>query len=126
MKVIGAVAIVTGSFFATMAALDMWWPAACSGPDRIDLKKPFQNSSGFAYVAPTPQFSSVSNNMQQLTRSPLKLCENGTPIGPPHIALAEIASDGRGRFVHWGDNVFFSASDSSNPNTNGRSYSVGP
>jgi hypothetical protein len=123
-KIAGGVAVVVVSFLITHWAINYWSPLPCAGSE--DLKMPFVKSSGFAYSASIPQFSSFSNDMQHLARSPLKLCENGRPIGPPHVALANIAANGKGSFVHWGDSVFFSTSDNTDPNTNGRRYSVLP
>ena len=41
---------------------------------------------------------------------------------------ADIRSLGGGRFSHWGNNLFFSASDNTDPRTNGRTYTyqIGP
>ena len=56
--------------------------------------------------------------------SKLLLLEQGAPIGPPHATHASIAAQGRGAFSHWGDALVFSASDNSDPRTNGRAYLV--
>jgi pectate lyase len=52
--------------------------------------------------------------------------ENGKALGPAHTVHVDIASSGRGRFSHYnggsGQTLRFSASDNSNPRTNGRVY----
>jgi hypothetical protein len=56
-------------------------------------------------------------------RSPVLIYENQTPLGPAHNNFADIRDLGMGRFSHWQHQGFaFSASDNSDPNTNGRRY----
>ena len=57
-----------------------------------------------------------------LQRSRLILFEEGRPLGPPHQAHGEIISLGNGRYSHWNNFILFSASDNSDPRTNGRHY----
>jgi hypothetical protein len=58
-------------------------------------------------------------------RSPLRLLEDGKPLGPAHALHHSIARDGGGRYSHWaGNTLLFSASDNSDPNANGRGYSI--
>jgi hypothetical protein len=57
------------------------------------------------------------------SRSPIMIYENGYRLGPAHSNFFEIYGLGGGRFAHWrGKGIAFSASDNSDPNTNGRSY----
>jgi hypothetical protein len=55
--------------------------------------------------------------------STLQLFEDGKALGPAHVAHAEIRTEGKGRFSHWGNAVFLSTSDNSDPRQNGRTYS---
>lgn len=55
-------------------------------------------------------------------RSRLQLYEQGRPIGPAHTIHQEIADTGSGGFSHWQSTIYFSASDNTDPRTNGRSY----
>ena len=58
-------------------------------------------------------------------RSPLRLLEDGKPLGPAHALHQSISEEGGGRYSHWSDNtLIFSTSDNSDPNANGREYSV--
>jgi transcriptional regulator CtsR len=60
----------------------------------------------------------------------LRIFENGIELGPAHSAHANIRTLGQGRFSHWDDGsgtagavaLLFSASDNTNPKTNGRTY----
>lgn len=61
-------------------------------------------------------------------KSRLVLLEDDRPLAAPHSLHAEIAEKGAGRYSHWGtvskdgDWLIFSASDSTDPRTNGRKY----
>lgn len=55
-------------------------------------------------------------------RSRIMVYENGQPLGPAHCSHDEIRRHGGGRFSHWGGSIYFSASDNSDPRTNGRKY----
>jgi hypothetical protein len=57
-------------------------------------------------------------------RSWLVLSENDTDIGPAHEAHDMIIQYGRGRYSHWQHMLYFSASDNSDPTTNGRRYQI--
>jgi hypothetical protein len=75
---------------------------------------------GNCYVAPLARkLISDSNG-----RSRLKLFENGQELPYPHSNHDDIRKLGAGRYSHWGDAVFFSSSDNSDPGKNGRRYSV--
>lgn len=89
---------------------------------------------GQAYVAPVPSyfrnrlikglFPIVSDSLEIPEASHLQLFENTTPLGPPHSLHTDIEEKGRGRFSNWNGYLVFSASDNSDPMTNGRIYRV--
>jgi hypothetical protein len=57
------------------------------------------------------------------TSSPIQLYEDQTPLGPGHSTFHAISKTGRGHFAHWsGRGIYFSSSDNTNPNENGRRY----
>ncbi|MBM4113624.1 MAG: hypothetical protein FJ253_09705, partial [Phycisphaerae bacterium] len=56
--------------------------------------------------------------------SDLELREDGVPLGPACAAHQSIRDDAGGRFSHWHQHLIFSASDGSDPRTNGRVYTV--
>jgi hypothetical protein len=56
--------------------------------------------------------------------SRLRLFENGRELPHAHSAHDDIRNLGAGRYSHWGDAVFFSSSDNTDPSANGRRYTV--
>ena len=57
--------------------------------------------------------------------SGVPLFEEGKPLGPPRSLHAHIREQGGGRYSHWTrETLYFSASDSTDPRTNGRRYEV--
>ena len=58
-------------------------------------------------------------------KSMLMLFEDGKPLGAARSVHAEIRKQGQGRFSHWTRaGLYFSASDNSDPRSNGRKYEV--
>lgn len=87
------------------------------------LKGPFAHESGNCWQALLPEHRKLADTPDEGRRSPLLLFENRCPLGPPHCPPPIVRSLGRGQYVHSGNAVFFSASDNSNPNESGRTYS---
>ena len=80
-----------------------------------------QQESGFAYTAPTfrPELSAHEHP------SLGEVWEDGHPLaGPGNGSHAEIRAIGHGRFSFWHELVYFSASDNSSPQANGRHYDI--
>jgi len=83
------------------------------------------SDTGFAYIIGgnfgTPADSST-------TTSTLRLFENSLELGPAHSLHVDIRTLGQGRFSHkisttGGESLRFSASNNTDPRTNGKSYS---
>lgn len=102
-------------------------PAGTSaiGTRKWTLAPPFRHDGGLGWVAPLPKvlWADTDNN-DCPNRSSLRLLENGTELGPAHAIHATIQASGDGRYSFWMGVVYFSSSDGSDPNTNGRIYSV--
>ena len=79
---------------------------------------------GGGYIAELPELKEHANNESSLNRSRLVVYEDGKPLGPPHSPFNEIRKAGKGRYNHWKDIIFFTASDNSDPRSNSRTYSV--
>ena len=62
------------------------------------------------------------DGMPGIPPSNLRLFEDGKELGPAHLVHTEIRETGQGRFAHWKDFLYFSASDNSDPRTNGKRY----
>jgi hypothetical protein len=98
---------------AAPAAID-----AASVPDVIVLSPPFRSKDGFVWIANVPVPPTVVK---------LSLFEDGKELGPPDSKHVAIRETGLGAYSHWkggtsGPLIYFSTSDNSDPNTNGRTY----
>ncbi|MCK1575914.1 hypothetical protein [Bradyrhizobium sp. 174] len=70
-------------------------------------------------------FDNLADSTDNDQRSSIELYEDGKRLGPAHSTVSDIEKFGSGKFSHWrknGTTLFFSASDNSDPNTNGRAY----
>jgi SAM-dependent methyltransferase len=88
------------------------------------LLKPFQKEEGFCWIAKLPQHEDSADNAENIGRSKLVLYEDGRPLGPANSLHSDIRAKGEGRFAHWTDKLYFSTPDNSDPNGNGRTYTV--
>ncbi|MCA6113770.1 hypothetical protein J6524_02330 [Bradyrhizobium sp. WSM 1738] len=97
------------------------------------LKRPFHNESGFAYrgnliLEERRILTSIAaddpKNSHDIS-SPIQLYEDQAPVGPGHSTFEAISKTGLGHFAYWTERgIFFSTSDNSDPNHNGRRYWV--
>ena len=121
---------VTGSAILALfglAILGQWWPGDV---ERIILPSEIQAIGGYSYyVHPlgltAPRFFEIrvdTNNSPEA--SGLSIREDGRLLGASHTVHAAITTRGRGVYSHWGDSLYFSSSDNSDPRTNGRLYVV--
>lgn len=88
------------------------------------LKGPFTREIGNCYIAWLSDRIEIGDGNEKPTRSMLALYEDGKALGPPHSIHADIRQIGKGAFSHWYTQLYFSTSDNSDPNTNGRTYSI--
>ena len=79
------------------------------------------HETGHSYVV-KQNFDTPGDTSMAPNSSTLRIYEDGIPLGPAHSGHADIREFGRGRFSHWGDVLYFSSSDNSDPLTNQRSY----
>lgn len=86
----------------------------------LDLTKVIKES-GYAYYLER-QFIIPGDSESDPQSSTLKLFENGKELGPAHTAHKNIRKYGKGRFSHWGNTLYFSSSDNTDPRRNGRKY----
>ncbi|MGQ9369468.1 hypothetical protein [Azospirillum sp. ST 5-10] len=56
--------------------------------------------------------------------SDIELWEDDRRLGPAHAVHEAIRAEGAGRFSHWSGTLFFSTSDGSAPDRNGRRYRI--
>jgi MoaA/NifB/PqqE/SkfB family radical SAM enzyme len=88
---------------------------------RIPLTGSFRYAGGYCWSAAALSAGDNSNNP---FKSSLLLYEDGAPLPLAHQSHANIRSTGLGRYSHWESSLFFSTSDNSDPNANGRKYEV--
>jgi hypothetical protein len=87
------------------------------------LTGPFVPDAGLSWRVPLPDLSVYADG-DQPDRSSLRLFEDERELGPPHAPHDQIASCGAGRFSHWRDHLRMSTSDGTDPNDNGRAYTI--
>jgi hypothetical protein len=128
LKVISGVAILTISFFISVAILDYFdiphVMLACPVGKKIVLDKPYALLDGYAYKVSVPSLANIGDTDTEMSRSPAVVCENGRLTGPAHTPYAEVVKLGLGRFSHYRSEVVFSSADNTDPNTNGRQYTI--
>jgi hypothetical protein len=93
--------------------------------DSRDVK----HEQGRAYLLPEIPINSLlyeapADSAQHPNSSKLQLFENGVALGPGHSSHADIRDFGGGTFSHWGNTIYFSTSDGTDPTTNNRVYSI--
>jgi hypothetical protein len=86
-----------------------------------------QQESGNAYMVKLDRlykFAYEIDPYRQRRPSPLQLTENGLPLGPSHTTHDAIRGSGGGAYSHWGNRLWMSTSDNSDPRFNQRRYQV--
>lgn len=79
---------------------------------------------GHCYIYHLPQAVDLADDEDHPLRSPLQLSEASSPLGPAHTLHDFIRARGQGGFSHWGNRLYFSTSDNSDPRHNGRLYTL--
>jgi len=82
-----------------------------------------QGPRGWSINLPA-ELEPLTDNHRAAHRSPLILLEDDKPLGKGHHLHELIFEEGGGRYSFWNGNLFFPTSDNSDPNSNGRTYSV--
>jgi MoaA/NifB/PqqE/SkfB family radical SAM enzyme len=90
------------------------------GVRRTKLVGPFVYRGGNIWVAPMDPAGADSE--ADPFASALCLYENNTRLTISHSNESAINVGGSGRYQHWNNALYFSTTDGSNPNTNGRTY----
>ena len=92
----------------------------------VQLQRPFEKLGAFGAIAhywhPATKLEDADSTDNEV-RSSVQLYEDAQPLGPAHSSHKDVSQSGEGRYSHWvGQGVVFSASDNTDPNTNGRRY----
>ena len=113
----------TEFLFRKQGAHNYWDQYKASIP-LIALSGPFRHRGGQAYEIELPEHVDTADEVQHPRRSRLMLYEDDQPVGFAHQTHADIENHGSGRYSHWQQSLIFSSTDGTDPNTNGRRYSV--
>jgi predicted O-methyltransferase YrrM len=91
----------------------------------VDVRGPFSPGTGLGWSVPVvdPVFE-VGDGLYDFSVSKLVMFEDGVPVGRPHALHELVRRLGGGLHCHWGSTLYFSTSDGSDPNTNGRRYEL--
>jgi SAM-dependent methyltransferase len=88
------------------------------------LPGPFTRLDGHSWSARLTGPGRRDDRSDPPDRSTLVIYENGVPLGPARSHPDDVRNWGHGRFADHGGQVLFSTTDTSDPNTNGRTYTV--
>jgi SAM-dependent methyltransferase len=91
----------------------------------IRLSPPFAKGAGQCWIVTLSDPSiPPGDSLGYPAQSMLTFLEDDNELGPAHTGHRLIETNGGGSFSHWGDRLWFSTSDGSDPNRNGRTYKV--
>lgn len=118
------------ALFAVYFPLALWSKAAWVDPSPkgtivVQLYGPFEMVGHVAInrwqIAKLGGFGD-DDTIESDNRSPVVIYENSKPLGPAHSTFAEMRDTGKGRFYFSRTGFLFTATDNSDPNSNGRRY----
>lgn len=87
-------------------------------------KESMRHEKGRCWIITLPSEFGPGDDMDHQTRSKLEVFEDGRQLGPPHADHNRIRVNGSGLYSHWGRQLYFSSSDNTAPDNNGRCYVV--
>jgi 2-polyprenyl-3-methyl-5-hydroxy-6-metoxy-1,4-benzoquinol methylase len=99
------------------------WREIQNERQHVVLSDRYASAGRYLYVANCAEFKDAADTGTLPRRSRLMLYEDKIPLGLAHSSHEDIRTYGLGRFSHWEDHLYFSATDCTNPNFNGRRYS---
>ncbi len=89
------------------------------------LAGPFRREGAVGWIADLPaEIHALTDTNEEPHCSRLRLIEDDRTLGPPHSSHDVIRRLGRGSYSFWGNVVYFSSADGSDPNSNKRVYTV--
>ncbi len=115
---------------ATDGTWEPWEPPVTFASEPPRLPAPGFDPEGQAGVFSVPELAHLSDTFtlgatpRHLRCSPVRVLEDGVPLPRHNTGKQEVRASGEGRVVHAGPEVLFTASDSTPPYANGRSYEL--
>jgi hypothetical protein len=91
---------------------------------RIIVISKFEPVGGHCFLATLPDWVPDGDTLENPFSSAAVLLENDTSLGPPHAQHLLIGQRGGGAYSHWYRSLYASASDNSDPRSNGRQYQL--
>ena len=92
-----------------------------SAPKALDVSRS-KSDGGYAYKI-NINLGTPGDSPENPKISTVRVFENGVELGEAHSTHADIRKTGKGKFSHWlTGSIYISASDNSNPKTNGKKY----
>ena len=81
------------------------------------LEPPFHRTEGLCWAKRLPpDIARLSDGNENPKASPLRLFQDSREVGPAHTPHREIREKGAGRYSFWGNTLYFSTPDGSDPN----------
>jgi hypothetical protein len=99
-----------------------YWDSFLADKELVELPRPFAWLGGHAWRASLGLPSELGDSQEHPLKSSLMLYEDDVPLGFAHQTVAAVKDHGSGRYLHRGGELVFSASDCTDPNTNGKRY----
>ena len=101
---------------------DSHWGRIMRNRQLVTLNPPFRHRSDKCYYIELLELGDCGDTGQNIQASELMLYEDRRALGKAHSIHDDISTKGGGRFCHWINTLYFSSSDGTDPNTNGRTY----
>jgi hypothetical protein len=128
-KVVCVLAAIAAYFAVAGWSRNSYFDPTPAGKIVIRLNRPFERYSDKTLAVTSYQLrldgalEAIADSVDNVHRSTILLYEDRRLLGPAHSSHEDIATRGEGRYSHWKKTGFlFTASDNSDPNSNGRSY----
>lgn len=113
----------TEYIFRPRGAQNYWEPILCSRKQHV-LTPPFRHVGGHMWRASLPEAAGPPDTPDYPQQSRLVLYEEALPLDYAHAFVNAVQAFGLGRYRHCKEELLFSASDNTDPNTNTRIYTA--
>lgn len=101
-----------------------WWDAILAAKKSEMLSGPFKHVGGYCWSVRLPHLQGMADTNMAPFHSSLRLFENGKWMTYAHCGHVFIHAYGEGRYSHYGEQLCFAATNNSDPNKNGYTYTI--
>jgi predicted O-methyltransferase YrrM len=95
-------------------------PVKCQAILSLPIPLLCYHEIGYCWLVHVGHADAADN--QTNNASTIRLFENDQPLGPAHSLHVDVREKGLGHYSHWGEYLYFSTSDNSDPRLNARRY----